>query len=192
MKHCMSWLKRALPAVTFAAFCGASAITLGGCALAALPMIAPSAGVALGNALAEKPKTQLVAMQVTVDQPTDNQLKCPALETEKLKMAEVIANAGVIEVPINPPGTDTKSAITNTALDVGTETAKNVAVSSMGPLGGIGAGVAGGMKQQSAQAQAQTEKLNEMRLRIQANQAVNDAQKRTEKLAKLQKQHKCT
>ncbi|MBV8504062.1 MAG: hypothetical protein JO006_20370 [Paucibacter sp.] len=188
----MSRLKQALPAATLTLLYVTGTVALGGCALAALPMIAPGAGVAVANALADKPKTQLVAMQVTVDQPTDNQLKCPALESEKLKMAEVIANAGVIEVPINPNGTDTKTAITNTALDVGTETAKNVAVSSLGPLAGIGAGVAGGMKQQNAQSQAQTEKLNEMRLRIQANQAVNDAQKRTEKLTKLQKQRKCT
>lgn len=191
MKHCVTWLANALPVTALALSCGLAAVSLGGCALAALPMVAPGAGAAIGNALSSKPKTQLVAMQVTVDQPTDNQLKCPALEIEKQKMATVIANAGVVEVPVNPDG-DTKTAITNTALDVGTETAKNVAVSSMGSLGGIGAGVAGGMKQQGSQSQSQTEKLSDMRLRIQATQAVNDAQKRTDKLSKLQKQHRCT
>ena len=193
MNHRMTWLTRAMSAGALAAVCAAGSLTLGGCVAAAIPMLAPGAGVAIGNALSEKPKTKLAAMQVTIDQPSDSQLKCPELEVEKLRMAQVIANAGVVEVPIIPDanGSDTKAAITSTAVDVGTEAAKNVAVSSMGSLGGIGAGVAGGMKQQNAQAQAQSEKLSDMRLHILATQAVSDAQKRTEKITKLQKQRKC-
>ena len=190
MAYRITWVKTRLPATAVWVLCGGGTLALGGCALAALPMIAPGAGVALGNAVAQKPKTKLVAMQVSVDQASDSQLKCPDLLLEKQRMAEVIANAGVIEVPIDAG--DGKAGLTNAALDVGSEAAKNVAVSSMGGLGTGVAGVANGMKQQGAQSEAQTEKLNEMRLRIQATQAVNDAQKRSDKLVRLQKQRKCT